>query len=148
MHFTWLAPHGPFRVTTCRERKLYLEHKNTFFDHRRAWRAFPDEGSAQCRGRLRDNMNIKDDTHHSLTHSNNADMRRMIMMVKCCSGNHMGLKLPDICLRGEEKPRKNLAHETYTERGLNLGPLRDRRACYRRLHNIGPLSLDSLWYIE
>ena len=40
-----------------------------FFDHTRTRRAFPDEGSAQCRGHLRDNPKTKDDTHHSLTYS-------------------------------------------------------------------------------
>ena len=43
-------------------------------------------------------------------------------------GNLGGLKLPDICLTGEEKPRKNLTQETYSDRGSNPDPLRDRRA--------------------
>ena len=30
-----------------------------------------------------------------------------------------GLKLPDICLTGEEKPRKNLMQETCPDRELN-----------------------------
>ena len=38
------------------------------------------------------------------------------------------LKLPDICLTGEEKPRKNLTQETCPDRGSNPGPLRDRCA--------------------
>ena len=42
-------------------------------------------------------------------------------------GDLMGLKLPDIRLPGEEKPRKNLTQETCPERGSNPGPLRDRR---------------------
>ena len=42
-----------------------------------------------------------------------------------------GLQLPDICLKGEEKTRKNLTQETCPDRGWNSGPLRDRRACYR-----------------
>ena len=37
------------------------------------------------------------------------------------SGDLVGLKLPDICLTGEEKPRKNLTQETCPNRGLNLG---------------------------
>ena len=41
-----------------------------------------------------------------------------------------GLKLPDICLTGEEKLWKNLTQETCPYRGSNPGPLRDRRACY------------------
>ena len=55
-------------------------------------------------------------------------------------GNLGGLKLPDICLTGEEKPRKNLTKETCPDWGLNPGPLRDRRACYHLVHNGGLLS--------
>ena len=47
------------------------------------------------------------------------------------------LKFPDICLTGEEKPRKNLIQETCPDRGSNPGPLRDRRSCYRRLAHSG-----------
>ena len=53
-------------------------------------------------------------------------------------GDLVGLTLPDICLTGEEKPRKNLTQETCPNRGSNSGPLRDRRACYR-LHHSGGL---------
>ena len=52
----------------------------------------------------------------------------MIMMAKGYSGTLAGVKLPDICLTGEEKPRKNLIKETCPDRGSNPGPLRDRRA--------------------
>ena len=48
-----------------------------------------------------------------------------------------GLKLPDICLTGEEKPRKNLTQETCPDRGSNPDPLRDRRACYHLSHSGG-----------
>ena len=37
-------------------------------------------------------------------------------------GDLGGLKLPDICLTGEEKPRKNLTQETCPDRGSNPGP--------------------------
>ena len=50
------------------------------------------------------------------------------------------LKLPDICLTGEEKPRKNLTQETCPDQGLNPGLLRDRHACYHLSHNSGPMS--------
>ena len=53
-------------------------------------------------------------------------------------GDLGGLKLPDICLTGEEKPRKNLTQETYPDRGSNPGPLRDRRACYPLSHSGAP----------
>ena len=52
-------------------------------------------------------------------------------------GDVGGLKLPDICLTGEEKPRENLTHETCPDRGSNPGPLHDKRACYRLDHSGG-----------
>ena len=42
-------------------------------------------------------------------------------------GDLGGLKLPDICLTGNEKPRKNLTQETCPDRESNPNPLRDRR---------------------
>ena len=50
-------------------------------------------------------------------------------------GDRGGLKLPDICLTGEEK---TLAQES-PDRGSNPGPLRDRRACCRIAYSGGPL---------
>ena len=50
-------------------------------------------------------------------------------------GDIVDPKLPDICLTGEENPRKNLTQETCPDRGSNPGPLRDRRACYFMLHS-------------
>ena len=47
------------------------------------------------------------------------------------------LKFPDICLTGEEKPRKNLIQETCPDRESKPGTLRDKRACYRLLHSGG-----------
>ena len=47
------------------------------------------------------------------------------------------LKLPDICLTGEEKSRKNLTRESCPDRGSNPGPLRDRCACYHLVHSGG-----------
>ena len=46
-------------------------------------------------------------------------------------GDLGGLKLPDICLTGEEKSQKNLTQETCPDRGSNLGPLRDKHECYQ-----------------
>ena len=45
-------------------------------------------------------------------------------------GDLGGVKFPNICLPGEEKPRKNLAQDTCPDRGSNPGPLSDKRACY------------------
>ena len=50
-------------------------------------------------------------------------------------GDLVGLKLPDIRLTGEEKPQKNLTQKTCPDRESNLGPLRDKRACYHLLHS-------------
>ena len=44
-------------------------------------------------------------------------------------GDLVGLKLPDIYLIGEEKPRKNLTQETCPDQVSNPDPLRDRWAC-------------------
>ena len=55
-------------------------------------------------------------------------------------GDLVGLKLPDICLTGEEKPRKNLTQETCPDQGLNPGPRHDRRTCCRLAHSGGLLS--------
>ena len=52
-------------------------------------------------------------------------------------GDLVGLKLPDIILTGEQKPRKNLTQETCPEQGSNPGPLRDKRACYHLFHSDG-----------
>ena len=52
-------------------------------------------------------------------------------------GDLGGLRLPDICLTGEEKPRKNLTQETCPDRGSNPGPQRDKRACCRLVHSSG-----------
>ena len=52
-------------------------------------------------------------------------------------GDFVGLKLPDIHLTGEEKPRKNLTQETCPDWGSNPRPLRDKHACYHFLHSGG-----------
>ena len=54
-------------------------------------------------------------------------------------GDLVGLKLPDICLIGEEKPRKNLTQETCPDRRSNPGPMRDKHACYHLFHSGGPI---------
>ena len=124
--FTWLMPPEPYWVTTCRGRKLIFESHTYIFDHTRTWRA-PDEGSAQCRSHLRDRTNMKDDTHQAHTVIptrriwNDDDGGQMIFR------DLMGLKFPDICLTGEEKPpKKNLTQETCPNQGSNPGPLHDR----------------------
>ena len=64
-------------------------------------------------------------------------------------GDLGGLKLPDICLTSEEKPRKNLTQETCPDLGSNPSPLRDKRACYRLLHSGGlnPYKITTYWVV-
>ena len=50
-------------------------------------------------------------------------------------GDLVGLKLPDICLTGEEKSQKYFTQETCPDWGSNPGPLHDRRACYCMAHS-------------
>ena len=54
-------------------------------------------------------------------------------------GDLVGLKLPDIRLAGEEKPRKNLTQETCPDRESNPAPLPAKRACYHLLHSGGQI---------
>ena len=128
--FTW--------PTTYRGRELNYGSHTYFFDHTRTWRTSPDEWSAQCRGHLRHSTNMKDNTPQAHTQViptrrmwNDDDDGQMIF------GDLGGVKFPDICLTGEEKPRKNLTQETCPDRGSNPGPLRDKRACYHLLYSGG-----------
>ena len=59
---------------------------------------------------------------NSLIHSNKEDTRMMIMTAKRYSGNRGGLKLPDICLTGEEKPQKKPHPENLSRPGIEPGP--------------------------
>ena len=80
--FTWLAPPGSYRAMICRKRELTLDHIHTFWP-RMHMEGLPDEWSAQCRGHVRDNTNIKDDTHiYSHIHSHKAKTMRMVMVAK------------------------------------------------------------------
>ena len=129
----WLTPPGPYRFTTCRERELTLITQY-FCDQTRTWRDSPDEGWAQCRDHLRDNEEYERRytpfTHPFIPTRHDYDGQMIF-------GDLVGLKLPDICLKGEETPRKNLTQETCPDRRSNPGPLRDKRAWYRLLHSGG-----------
>ena len=52
-------------------------------------------------------------------------------------GDLVGLEFPDICLKGEEKPRKNFIQEPCPDRESNPVPLDDRRSYYRLFHSGG-----------
>ena len=61
-------------------------------------------------------------------------------------GDLVGLMLPDICLTGEEKPQKKPHPGNCPNRGSNLGPLHNKRACYHLSHSGGHYNL-ILYYI-
>ena len=74
--FTWPTPPGPYRATTCQGRELISGSHTYFFDHTRIWRAFPDEGSAQCRGTSKTARTWKTiHTRHTLSHSKKSIMK-------------------------------------------------------------------------
>ena len=74
--------------------------------------------------------------NHSLIHSNKANVKGWLWGPNYIR-EAVGLKVPDICLTGEEKFRKNLTQNTCPNRGSNPCPVRDRRACYCLLHSGG-----------
>ena len=128
--FMWLTPPGLYRTN---QRELTLDHIHTFL-------------TTQGHGgppRMRDQLNagatsettwtcktICLHTIHTPIHSNKANMKRWLYG-HMIFGDFVGLKIPDICLTGVEKPRKNLTQEIRPDRGSNPGLLRDRSVtCY------------------
>ena len=119
--FTWLTPPGPYRATTCRERELTMNHIHIFVTTQ-GLEVSPDEGSAQCRGQLQDNTNMKDDKLNSRTHfSNKVDMKGWLWRPNDIR-DFVGLKLLDICLTGEEKTRKKPHSGILSRPGIEPGP--------------------------
>ena len=83
---------------------------------------------------------MKDNTHQAHAQSSQQDEYGMMFTTaKWYSGTlgGGGLKFPDICLTGEEKPRKKSHPGNLSRLGSNLGPLRDKHACYHLLHSGG-----------
>ena len=137
--FTRLTPPGSYRATTCREREFTLDHIHTFL-------TIQGQGGPP---RMRDQLNAGATsettqswkTIHTI-HTHPFILTRGIWTDdydgQMISGNHWGLKLPNICLTDEEKPwKKNFTQETCLERGSNPDLLRDSCTCYRLLHSGG-----------
>ena len=128
--FTWPAPPGPYRDTTCRGRELnYGSHTYFLWPHKDmeglpGWLISPMPGPPP-RQHKHERQYIPSTHSAILTRRiwNDDDDGQMIF------GDLGGLKFPDICLTGEENPRKNLTQETCPDRGSNPGPLRDKRVC-------------------
>ena len=89
-------------------------------------------------GHIRDSTNMKDNTHQA--HSAIPTRRiwsddydgQMIL------GDLGGLKFPNICLTGEEKPRKKPHPGNLSRPGIEPGPAAYKRAYYHLLHSGGP----------
>ena len=102
------------------------------------WQLAKASESLRCGGKELSAENINSLPHRIRTRS--PRFGRSEMTENCLAiVFHCGpaLKLPDICLKDEEKPRKNLTQETCPDRGSNPGTLRDRRTCYRLAHSGG-----------
>ena len=124
-------PPGPYRVTTCRERELTMDDIHTFF-------------TTQGLPRKRDQLNggatsVTTQTWKTIHIIPTSRIWNDDYDGQMIFWDLVGLKLPDIGLTGEEKPRKTLTQETCPDRGSNLGPLRDSRACYSLLQSGGPV---------
>ena len=116
----------------------FRSHKY-FFDHTRTWKTSPNWGSAQCWGHLQHNTNMKDDTHNSRSHSfQQGEHERMIITAKWLRGP-CGPKASSHLSYRWGKTLKNLTQKTCPRSGIEPGPLRDGRACYRLLHSDGLL---------
>ena len=129
---------GPYRATTCRGRELNCGSQTYFFDHTWTCRASPDVISPMPGPPARQHKHERQytpSTHPFIPTRRIWDDDYGGQMI---FGDIVGLKFPDICLSGEERPRKNFTQETCPVRGTNPGPLRDKRACYHLLHSGGP----------
>ena len=93
----------------------------TYFFHRtRTWRTSSEEGSAQCRGHLRESTNMKYDTPLTYPFVRTRRIWKDDYDGQMISGT-VWLKLPDICLTGEENPRKTLPRKLVPT-GFEPGP--------------------------
>ena len=98
----WLTPPGSYRATTCRERELTLDHIH-IFDHTITWGMRSQLNAGDTSETTRTWKTIH--TIHAPIHTNKANMKGWLWRPNDIL-DLVGLKLPDICLRGKEKPRK------------------------------------------
>ena len=97
---------GPYRATICRERELTLDEKHTFSTTE------GDRGSPRMRVQLNGGATSETTrtwktmhTIHTSIHSIKGNMKGRLWR-PMIFGDLLSLKLPDICLTGEENPEK------------------------------------------
>ena len=121
--FTWPTPPGPYRATTCRGRELnYGSHTYFFWPHKDmeglpGWVISPMPGPPP---RQHKHERQYTPSTHSVIPTrrrwNDDDDGQMIF------GDLGGLKLPDICLTGEEKPRQKPHPGNLSRPAIEPGP--------------------------
>ena len=119
--FTWLTPPGPYRATNCRERELTMENIHNFLTTQEHGRASSDEGSAQCRGHLLDNTDMKDDTHHSHTHWFQQGEKKGLLWCPNILGTLVDLKLWHV-IQVRKNPEKKPHPGNLSRLGIEPGP--------------------------
>ena len=104
--FSSLTPPRPYRATTCRERELTLHHIHTFLPCK-DMEGLLGWGISSMLGPL-PRQHKHESRYTSSTHPFIIirRLRKDDYAGKMIFGDLLGLKLPDICLTGEEKPRK------------------------------------------
>ena len=99
-------PSGPYRATTCRERGLTLDHLHTFLPHKNM-EDFPSWGkSSMPRPPPWQHEHERRDTPFTQPFILTRRIWKDDYDGQMIFGDLVGLKLPDICLTGEEKPRR------------------------------------------
>ena len=117
----WLTPPGPYRATSCLERVLTLDHIILFWPHK-DMEILLGWGISSMPG--------PPPTQHEHEKRYTPFAHPFIIARRIWKGNYdgqmifgdLGLKLPDIYLTGEEKPRKSHTQETCTDRGIEPRP--------------------------
>ena len=122
--FMWLMPPGPYRDTTCAERKLTMDHIYTFLPHK-DMEGLPGWGINSMPGPpLRQHKHER--RYTTFTHP--------FMLTRWMKG---WLWQPND-IRGPCGPKASWPKKLVSTGESNPGPLCDRHSCYHTLHSGGP----------
>ena len=129
----WLTTPGPYRATICRERELTPDHIHTFWPHKDMPGPPPRQQEHERR--------YTPSTHPFI-------LTRRVWKddyeVQMIFGDLVGLKRPDICLTGEEKPRKKTSLRKPVATGDRTRAPAWQGACYRLFHSGRNLSINTM----